>query len=756
MSWLGTIAGLLLLLIPLHAAGWALTGGMPDRLRPAARTWLPPLLGFALLIFVALPLGWFGPGFAHPVVRVGLLSITGGLIWLRRRDSAWLRSFVFLGGFLALASWPFTVQIQRFEAFDILNDPWTYCVQSEWLQTNSLSDSAPRDNAHGAQTQVYFTQLTGTRAGAQFVLALVQGMLGLNWAHQAYPIVMALAFGCGALVVAFATQIILRSRSRIIPGIVGLSVTSTLNGFSLGAMRGYYPQTVGLILGVTGGLLCGWMIARADRLSTAQRGYLGLLTGALLAGATYAYSEILPFLALGCAGVVLWFAFRHRQLRPLLWCTGTIVGAFLLLAGPELPRAVPALIGQSRSVVGEGIPWHFSDFLLHALGGRAGYTDGNLWLGDHRLAGLLAAALIGGLVLAGLGRRKPNAPSGILLAGGIILLLFTLFFVCFRFRVESPFVVGKGQSWSQYKLANWSSLWLFCFLGAGLVQLGRFRRIAVCALAGITVIGFVQAWSLADVRTSRLRAEVGVERAPFDTLTQFAAEVERTSSPPVFLDFAPSRAKSRQLLAYLLPMGTTTADWNDDVFVYWMLPHAERFADRGQASWIVNFEETPGGPVQSRLGNYRLAQLEHLDLPLLDMIDGYPPEIHPEGKLFWLRDRIRFEFLVPPGVDPAQVTMEAEVVSLVHDLSFTLSAQMGDWRMTETIYLPESHNAWESPPSLRRVFQPQPDGPERTISIELHTEQPPAVIGGTDTRELTFFVRNVRVWVDRPGTVFVP
>jgi hypothetical protein len=744
VTFIGTLFGLLLVLLAAHTVGWPLTSFIPWRLRPHARQWLSPVLGLALLIIMLVPLGWFGPGFGNSWVRLALGLPLGVALLLQVSSAAWRNTLPRLAVFTLIASWPFTVQLLRFDAYDFLNDPWTYCVQSQWLQEHSFSDPIARNNEYGAQSQVFFTQLTGTRAGAQFLQAAAQSLLGLTWAHEAYPIVVCAGYTCGAFVVAFFASISGYRRARLVAWTVGLLFALTLNGFGLGALRGYFPQTIGLPLGAAGCALCGWLMSYHTILRPGTVHKFAVLIGLLLAASTYAYSEILPFLILGCATGVLYQHWTRDCLQATLRSAGIILATFLVFAGAELPRAIRALIGQSKSVVGEGIPWAPLDFVRHALGTQSGYTDGNVLLVSAPTISGIATLIVAVLAVCGLVRYRKQK---FIMPLAAILAVFCLFFLHFRYRVEPPFLVGSGQSWSQYKLANWSSIFIFMLVGAGLAALpSKLQWLAIGFSAGIATTGASHAWDLADTRTTKFRSEAGCETAPFAVLTSMAQEIRRTTTSPVFLDFDASHAKSRQLLAYLLPPGTTIADWADDVFVAWMLPEAERYASRSKAHWIVQHNEALNSTLkETRIGNYVLRTQDKIEVPLKSVSGGYPMEKYNDGNLNWLRDTITFEYLLPPDAQ-GTVSIEAEILSLVPALEFSFSLSQGDSRYLETIEMPESHQAWTRPPKLNRTIPIHAQG-ERKLLVDFRTNTPPGVIGGNDQRELTFFIRNIRLWL---------
>lgn len=761
MFFLSTVAGLFVLLIWCHLIGRRLVPLLPWEVRPVAREYLAPVLGLAVLVLAVTPWGWWGFGF-RGFGGLGCLAASAALAWHFEPDRrGFLASALRQANLGLVATLPFLLQLMRFDCFDLFNDPYTYLVQSQWLQQHGLATGVAVTNEQGVLAQVAFSQATGTRVSAQFVLAFVQGAFGFRWAHEAYPVAicLALATGCGSVGAAAAWS---GRAGRWLPALTVVLTGLLQNGFVFGAVRGFLPQTFGLAFGL-GALLVVGAVCNAARRRDRPSGP-AVLTGLLLTALTLAYPELLPLVGVACA--LAWVVFLRRQPRSALRFAAGTAGAVLLLANFELLRTVPGLFLQSKAVVGTGIPWTLAAFFRHALGGQAGFMDGSVPFGGWEWLGWAIVLLTIVAVALSLCWQPSRTPA---LALGAFVLVSAALFVYYRTRL-SPFPVGTGQSWSQFKLSSWAGLPVAALAAMGVARLWHLFAAPGCAstwpqrallalLGAVATLGLGQAWTLADARTAAVRQEFGFGPQPLAGLTQWAQSIKTFVPPtePVLLRFPAEQIKSQQFLAYALLGRRVQADWANDPFALAQIPEPQRTADRTRTSWVVEGRRAgwraPGAV--ARLGNYILLPAPRFWLEPGTSQGGYPREHFPGGWLVWTRQQIAFETLVVPG--PARASEGGSILHVrgalltpIPALELALEVLIdGVVAQREMLPTAAALNAWTAPAPFERSFR-LPAGVPRSVTIRFSTPQLPVRLTPGDTREVAYFVRDLHLEVETP------
>ena len=373
-----------------------------------------------------------------------------------------------LFGALASAGWFFTVI--RFEAFNPYNDAFIYLVHAQWLQTHPFREAIRISEYHPALTQVAVYQIQGFRMGASFLFGWVQGAFGVDWSYLVYPAVMLLPMVAGALALA-GTAFFVVHRGRLVCLLGGAALITTFNRFSFGAFNGFLPQTYGVVLGFGSLGLIGMYMARLQRGETIRP--RGLLPGALLLAATlFCYPEFAPFLAIAAAVCVAGEALLVCRARAsailqfaLLLCLFTIA-----LVNLELSRIVQSVSIEAKAVVGGPVLWTPVQFLAHASGLLSGAWEDGVWVFfSSVLTQVLLLLFLGSSSALLIRYRKKLRLEGLAPALGLIAAC-VLAFLYFRYVRISPWSQGIGQSFSQFKLSNWVSIFVIFTLVCGVAS----------------------------------------------------------------------------------------------------------------------------------------------------------------------------------------------------------------------------------------------------------------------------------------------
>jgi hypothetical protein len=761
MLFLATHLGILLLTLFFIAVGSPFVACLPRRLQPAARAYLTPALGLSVSILPVTFLGWFGDGFRSPVVHLVVIGIFAiALFRLSRRGPRAWRPLPRQLILITICALPFTLCLLVAGCFDPFNDAWTYLVQSQWLQHHNLRDSVPTESVFPAYSQIQLTQGSGTRAGAQFLLAWVQGMFGLSWAHEAYPILIGAALGVGSLTVAFAASLC-RGHARALPILGAIFASAGLNGFSYGALFGFLPQTVGLAcasmtLWLTGATLAS--LSRDRRSSEIARASIPTALG--LAATLYAYGECVPLLvcAMGVGVVTAAVAGdRDTRTRTLWWAAG--VGLLsLVLVAPELPRFVRAIVRQSTAVVGNAVDWPTREFLLHALGLRSGNWDTfATWLIDsHFTTWVLRFALLLAIALRIAGRGRLALSKIVLLPALGFLAVSALLFFKFRYFTANPFPTGVGQSWSQFKLAGWSTLpalSVLVVLGASdrrgnlLARLGG--GLFGVALAICAVTGLIRAKGYAEQRTALVVRELGMPGPPLQELQRFFAEVNQRIGPdePVRLLLDDPTEKITQLAAYFMMNRPVLAVWASDGPVYSYFSQWPTSAQMNAANWIIARDESPESGATIAGGRFRLHSRSEFWAESVQISGGYLREPMGGDFGYWVEDAIEFRMQTHAAAEP-------EIRGTV-SVSARIQSPLANQRVRATVVdangqiVAEQILSVGAEPVRQLLANLTPEQLRGTWTLRLRAEIPGQVLGPNDPRHAAFFVRIPRVELAR-------
>ena len=624
MQWyFASLAGLGILVSVGTLMGALVIAPLPARMQPGARIFLCLPLGWGLLTLVATLLGWFGRGFSgeHCAVVTLLLSVAGawaGRRWLWRSGGDAVR----LAAFCVIASFPFLGPLLLYGSFSNYNDTFIYICQAQWLQAHGFLEPARTNGGHPAWATVQLFQNTGLRMGSAFVLGWVQAIFGREWSYEVFPLVSALGVICGALGIG-ATLLAACPGRWLEAWLAALTAAVTVNGFAFGAANGFLPQTWGLAFAATAFGLRGLELGtRADRSGCAPwRTGVPIAIG--VAASMHCYWDLLPLEgpALGLTYLLPWPGWNTADWRKIWVRTRALAVSCLLLVNLEWLRAVPGVLGNIKAVVANPVAWQVWDFPAHALGLKSSVWEGSGW----SWRGASHLQLLGGCVgvmtwLAimtfslrsrwlhrwTLSRRwvqrwrvAPLVPAMVWVAISGMLFMYFRYFVAspWRMRNDTIWPDGIGQSWSQYKLTIWASLFVISLVTAlGTAWTMRagpsWRRSGLIAVLLIWC-GTGLGWNcrLAWQRGKWMILDADVRRDPFTVCLAMRETV--AALPPsewIYLDWPKSGyVKFRQVMVYLLCDHPLASDWNSDAALGPCLTPDDARRTAADCEWVLRY-----------------------------------------------------------------------------------------------------------------------------------------------------------------------
>jgi hypothetical protein len=552
---------------------------LPKYLHSNANFYLAPAIGLAILIIVASYLGNYLPFNKLAIVLWIAIIITIVALIRRKILKQVIKDSLIISAFGMFCAASLLGLLFVFGGYNAHNDAFTYLAHGDWLQDNAFSNTITIDKVSPLNSQIYLYQSQQLRMGGSFLLAMIQTLFNINWAYNAYSglIIVGLEVACLSLGFILA---------QTFPNIKRLPLLAliAMPAFGLGGLVfatnfGFLPEIIGLALGVallsTLGFILNWIVSKKP--SKVLLIKAAVVIAILFSGVVYAYSEIVPFVALtiGLSAVIV--IIKHRVWKSIVIFYGLMGSFSLVILNNELIRAYMAIKSQFGSVVGSAVPWPTLGFVAHIFGLHGGAWDifqwskaSNVETGAMLLGFILLIGSIALLALAGKGVLQ-SIKTNVTLPLALIVILFFIGIFYFRYCVISPFEIGKGQSWSEFKLADWANPFVVFFVLFAIAslqpRLKRYFSFLVVAIAGICL---VMSMYFGYVRNKPLVKYYSGTR----NLSQYYQDVRSkimkscADNQTIYLDFPEQDLKFRQMVLLYLNDRDVRSNWANDGYIY--------------------------------------------------------------------------------------------------------------------------------------------------------------------------------------------
>lgn len=469
----------------------------------------------------------------------------------------------------------------------------------------------------------------------------------------------------------------------------------------------------------------------------------------LFSAAVFSYSELTPFLLVAVLGCGIFLAFRFCAWGSVLSYIGLVLGLAILLLNTELMRAYAALRTQSGAVVGSPVDWSLLGYLAHAFGMHGGAWDGFQWTLPESSGSVFFAL---GLVLLGLVvtvvflcRRVIGRTilSGVLLPSAVVLIVFCTGLLYFRYFVPSPFPKGAGQSWSQFKLADWAHPFTMAFVLLAVVHMRqRMRKHFDQVVASLFVVGFISATFIGVARTTPIISYYGGTR----DLNQFYQEFRQTvlancsSGAAVYLSLNGQHHKFRQMATYYLPDREVTSDWMDDGYIFARLPVKRRTQSLNVGDCVV--ESVAQGGLLSQgatVGPFQIGLFDGQGQVQITSVTGaYDRESDGNNWWHWVERKVDFQ------LQPLFVSKEINQAKLRFEYS-----TRGKQTLAVRVRTHDASYQQFSLPSQGETFSTFEKlidiPPNELAEISIETDGQASRLGERDARKAAWIIRNVEV-----------
>lgn len=745
-----TLLSVAVILVSATLIGRAWVELFPYRLRGPARFYLAPVLGLATLTIIASLLGRILPLGNSVLVPVLVVSL---MAWAVVREPSSTRAFrhgLWVSVFGIVCGASVLAPLLAFGAFNAHNDGFTYLVHSNWLQGNAFGDAIVAEQVTPLTTQVALYQQEGFRMGGSFLLALAQSLLNLQWSYEVYPAIVISGIAACCLAIGFPLAQPLRCVRRRTRLVLLALPAFTLGGLVFGANLGFLPQTVGLSIGA--GLLFAvgpslrW-VSMGDA-SSRTIAKAALPAGALFSAAVFAYSELAPFLLLAVLGSGFLLTLRFRVWGRVLVYTGVLFALAGLLLNTELIRAYAALRMLTGAVVGTPVDWSLLGYVAHALGVHGGAWDGFQWTLPESaesvffFLGVAITSLLAVTVLSGSRAIAGKTLNGVLLPAAVVLMVFCAGLLYFRYFVPSPFPKGHGQSWSQFKLADWAHPFAMAFALLAVVHLrqrmGKYFDHVVMLLF---VVGLVSATRIGVARTTPLIQYYEGTR----DLNHFYQEFRQTVlancplSAPVYLALNGQHHKFRQMAVYFLPDRVTTSDWMDDGYIFLRLPDERRTQALTAGDCVVEPVAQDGWLSKgATVGPFRIGVFDGKGKVRIASENGaYDRETDGNNWWHWVERKVIFQLqpYIPKEATQAKLHFEYSTRGK-QTLTVHIGSRVGSSRQLLIQSRGDALTTFEKIIDLP---------PSELVELSIETDGQASRLGEQDARMAAWIIRNVAI-----------
>jgi hypothetical protein len=740
MWYLGSLFVLVIFLLSCAYVGGAVCRLLPWRIRPHATVAFGPALGLAVFVLLATAVGWLGVGFRPWIC----LSFTAGLValsvWADYNPAMLRRTAGRIAGFCVVSSVGWFFSVIRFGAFDPFSDAFTYLAHAQWLQANAFRTPAIASGQYPAFTQIAFYQALGGRMGASFLFGWVQATFGIDWSYLVYPAVVLLPLVASSIAIAGMAFFVVR-KGRIICLLGGIAVGTTLNGTSFGALFGFLPQTYGIAFAFSFLSLLGMYLSYLRR-GIQLRLWNVVPSSLLLAALLYSYPEISPFVLLSAFACLAVLCLSQTLVRSAVDFGVKLLLLVALLVNHEVFRIWNSIRLQKGAVLGGPISWAPIHFLAHAAGFLSGAWDGGYGTLGTALGSEVAAVLFISASIAALAVFRQRIIGSSLMPIAWMLGITLFGFLYFRYASSSPWSEGVGQSWNQFKLSQWISIFVLLILACGSALASTGPRWARFATFGILLVwqstGLFWNYVLADSRTAQVRQETGFSQAPFDAFIQLRQEAKFAGNEPIFLDLGGPHVRTRQLVSYFLEDRPVASDWSDDSYVLGSLSPSQRTLALQPSMWIVSEANSAlPKPGEQRIGRLSFKRATDKEITLVGVSGGFGEETDGSSSWYWTGHSLRYQYKVAGG-KPVHLRGRFTYLPAPNDRALRISIVSGDTRPLQQL---EMQRAWT--PLITQPFDII--GPE--FGVEFDCPQPPVHLSSADPRMMSFLIKDLVIEV---------
>jgi hypothetical protein len=694
----------------------------------------------AFLMHIAILVGWT-VGFRSQllVVAIGLV-VTFGALYFDKNKKNLFNHFIIINIFALVSSGAMLFCILRFDTYNPFNDIFTYLVHGQWLQTHAFSEIVETSGFQPALTQVAVYQTANLRMGGSFLLGWVQSMFGAKWSYLVYPVAVSLPLVAGSLAVGYCASLC-GYRRRWHGFLIGMFTAVSFNGIAYGSATFFLPMVYGLSFAVSFLGLFGSIGTYASRKPNWHNSILLSIPAALLLSAlVYSYPELAPFCFFACVLAGAFFLLDKRLRKQFVLFSFFLLMYSFVLMNKEIFRAVKAIVRQSEAVAGWAVNWSLYDFIGHSFGLRSGSGDVGVWFFDSKLLSLIVLFFFLATVFLFFKNKCKNR-AYVLLPCAAYVVVSTLAFLYFRYFVSSPWPIGTGQSWSQFKIANWVGPFVIIFIGVCALYTLRCSRRYSWPIAFVLIVcilvGIYQNYIFADNRTKHFRQETGYDQSSSEVFLKLRNFIVKTVEPTqsIYLSLEGIHHKIRQMVAYFLLDFKLSGNWSDDGYLFPHLPPGERDMPVSISEYIIGFQDDSRFEQGvERFGNLNFTTTPLCLVQLISVEGGHDREMDGKDWWYWTPNLLSLRYRIRAQTFPKLAVFKFQFLSLTDQtIEVIIRGKNFEKKISH-----ESQTGWGKFKATISI-----PGPE--MSLTMISSEDAVPISETDSRLAKFLIKNAKV-----------
>lgn len=448
---------------------------------------------------------------------------------------------------------PMTIYILYGAQFPYV-DGYTYLCNADYLMDNGYWTSIDVNDMilHPWLSQMYLYQTQHFRIGSQMLLALLSCLSGQSFSIEVFlPLISFAVFLTG-----MGGWLIICSESEMSKYTKIMAVTLLCFNIPIilwNAMQGYLPQLMGSAL-FLGSLSCFLTLDK-------WQSKWDIVTASLLIGSfALTYNEMLPFFVLVVLVIALCYIIRNKiELLNTVKKIGICGVTTILLILPYFPGMIKAVLTQLGVVVGWNQVKDINTYLAYFMSTvPAEYSFQTSTFSAFMLLAEVAALTLFVVTVVG-AVKSDNVVRRDFISISIPYAIMLLYFiVC----TENPFVGGRGNTWSIFKLMQYYFIPAAPFIAIFMSKFLEKNKVLMSVfLIAFIIYNGVNGISYAEDVASNMENYVGKQEKSLEEYYKLY-EKYNNSEDRYALNNIP--LKHRQLITYFLKDVELVSDWKSD------------------------------------------------------------------------------------------------------------------------------------------------------------------------------------------------
>lgn len=448
-------------------------------------------------------------------------------------------------------------------------DGYTYISTSDYLMEHGYNVQIDIQQAihHPWLSQMFVYQTYHFRIGAQMLLAFVTSVFGVEFSLELFLPVCGLSIMlCGMSAWMFVSNINNSDKNTELYSIIIFCFNMPI--IQRCAMYGFLPQILG----------SAFFLAALSEMFSAENWSRGIsieMVQAAIVTAIFAltYNEMLPFFVI----VVIGF-FISKIVTMKKDCISTVKKICItgIIAICLIITYVPGMISAVFSQMGAIVGWNqnkdvitYMAQVFSVIPPEYNLHEGQI--GPYALVAEVITLVIMWMVCKGYSKSDKKVKYFY----AVCTIPYLLVLIYFVFFTKNPFVDGRTNTWSVYKLVQYYAVVLLPFVSLFIVRcLKKHPKALICIIAIFVVFNGYQ-----GINYTKLLAGTMKEYAGSDTpLQEYYKLYEEYGHSQQTIELVNVPAKHRQMITYFLKDVELNSDWNTDGY-YSSIPQSEEKSD---------------------------------------------------------------------------------------------------------------------------------------------------------------------------------